>query len=157
MRPLSYHVAIANPVIYKQTHMRREGPLVLVEDDCDDQELMLLTLRDLGVKNEIKVFRNGLEALAYLNETSERPFLILSDINMPVMDGITLKIRIDGNETLKKKCIPFIFISTAPAQLVRQVCDLSVQGFFEKGNSLDQLNETLRTIVRYWNLTKHLN
>ncbi|MBT1704508.1 response regulator [Chryseosolibacter indicus] len=137
--------------------MRKEGPLVLVEDDADDQELILLTLKELGIQNDIKVFKNGEEALDFLYQTATDPFLILSDINMPKMDGITFKRKIDQCEILKKKCIPFVFISTSPSPFIAQVCDLSIQGFFEKGNSLRQLNETLKIILTYWNMTKHLN
>ena len=137
--------------------MRNQGPLLLIEDDEDDQELMLSVLKDLGITNEIRVFRNGEEALRYLNETAEQPFLILSDINMPVMDGITLKRTIDDDEVLRKRCIPFIFISTAPAPYVNQICELIVHGFFEKGNSMAQLHDTMKTILAYWDKTKHLN
>lgn len=137
--------------------MRKEGPLILVEDDHDDQELIIYALKDLGLQNEVRLFDNGEEALDYLNETSEQPFLILSDINMPRMDGITFKKKIDSSDILKKKCIPFVFISTSPAPFFKQVCELSIQGFFEKGNSCLQLNETLRIILKYWNLTKHVD
>ncbi len=137
--------------------MLKQGPLVLIEDDHDDQELILLTLQDLGLDKEVKVFGNGEEALAWLYEAPHKPFLILSDINMPVMDGITLKKKIDACPVLRKQCIPFVFMSTSPTPFVKQICDLSVQGFFEKGNSLTELNNTLKVILTYWNLTRHLN
>jgi CheY-like chemotaxis protein len=136
--------------------MRTAGPLVLVEDDSDDQELMVATMKELGMQKEIRIFRNGQEALDFLNQSTERPFLILSDINMPVMDGITFKKHIDGCPVLKKKCIPFVFISTSPAPFVNLICELNIQGCFEKGSSMRQLSETLRTILTYWDLTKHL-
>jgi CheY-like chemotaxis protein len=59
--------------------------------------------------------------------------MILSDINMPVMNGISFKREIDSDEILKRKCIPFVFISTSPLPLMKQISDLSIQGFFEKG------------------------
>jgi CheY-like chemotaxis protein len=137
--------------------MRKEGPLILVEDDSDDQELMLHVFEDLGLKNEVQIFRNGKEALDYLYQTRDKPFLIISDINMPVIDGITFKKKIDGCPLLKERRIPFVFMSTAPAPFVSQINDLSIQGCFEKGYSLSELNETLKTILKYWDLTKHLN
>jgi CheY-like chemotaxis protein len=137
--------------------LRKEGPLVLVEDDIDDQELIILTLRELGLLNEIKLFQNGQEALEYLYQANTQPFLILSDINMPILDGIAFKKKIDSCAILKTKCIPFVFISTSPAASMNEICKLNIQGFFEKGNSMRQLNEILGTILKYWNLTKHLN
>ena len=137
--------------------MRNEGPLILVEDDHDDQQFMLSTLKELGLENEVKVFRHGAEALAYLCQATEQPFLILSDINMPVMDGITLKKKIEADDLLRKKCIPFVFLSTNPTPFIKQICDMSIQGFFEKGNSVTELTRTLGTILQYWHLTKHVN
>jgi hypothetical protein len=76
---------------------------------------------------------------------------------MPLMDGISLKKKIDSCDVLRKKCIPFVFISTSPLPFLNQVCDLNVQGFFEKGNSMNELNKTLQTILDYWNFTKHIS
>jgi CheY-like chemotaxis protein len=138
--------------------MRKTGPLILVEDDADDQDLMLLTLKNLGLSNEVVLCRDGEEAIKYLYDTNDLPFLILSDINMPRMDGIALKKTIDSCEILRQKCIPFIFISTSSSSaLARNACDLSIQGLFEKGNSYDQLHDTLKTILKYWNQTSHLS
>src|SRR5688572_4400995 len=101
--------------------MRTQGPLVLVEDDSDDQEIIVSILKNLGLQNDVKLFHNGEEALNYLYEAIEEPFLILSDINMPIMDGIAFKKTIDNNDFLKKRCIPFIFLSTSPTPFVKQI------------------------------------
>lgn len=138
--------------------MRKAGPLILVEDDSDDQELIITTLENLGLINQVVLCKDGTEALDYLYQTNEMPFLILSDINMPKMDGITFKKAIDSCEILSQKCIPFIFISTSSADaMAKKACDLSIQGLFEKGHSYAQLVDTLRIILTYWNQTSHLN
>jgi CheY-like chemotaxis protein len=137
--------------------MKNKRPLIIVEDDVDDQELLMHVLKELRLTLEVKVFDNGLDALEYLKNGNVQPFLILSDVNMPMMDGITLKREIEKSLVLKKLCIPFVFISTSPAVHVKQLGDLNVQGYFEKGNSMEQLNDTLKTILKYWNLTRHLN
>ena len=138
--------------------MRKAGPLILVEDDTDDQELITATLKTLGLLNKVVICRDGAEALDYLYRTDEIPFLILSDINMPKMDGITFKKAIDSCDILSQKCIPFIFISTSSADaMAKKACDLSIQGLFEKGHSYAQLVDTLRIILMYWNQTSHLN
>lgn len=138
--------------------MRKAGPLILVEDDSDDQELIITTLKNLGLINQVVLCKDGTEALDYLYQTNEMPFLILSDINMPKMDGITFKKAIDSCEILSQKCIPFIFISTSSADaMAKKACDLSIQGLFEKGHSYAQLVDTLRIILTYWNQTSHLN
>jgi two-component SAPR family response regulator len=136
--------------------MLKKGPLILVDDDTEDQELIMLALEELGVDHEVKLFQSAEAALHYLYQTSEQPFIIVSDINMPRMDGITFKKKIDSCGILKAKCIPFVFLSTS-TKFVKETCELNIQGYFEKGNSLQQLNETMKIILNYWGHTKHLN
>jgi CheY-like chemotaxis protein len=53
------------------------------------------------------------KALAFLKSTTEVPFLILSDINMPKLDGFALRQKIHVDAQLQLKCIPYLFFSTA--------------------------------------------
>ena len=135
--------------------MLQNGPLVLVDDDADDQELISNALRELGFDDEIKSFSSAEAAISFLYESNEPPFMIVSDINMPKMDGITFKMKIDGCKNLNPKRIPFIFLSTS----TKFVCDthgLNIQGYFEKGNSWYDLKETMKVILSYWKRTKHV-
>ena len=67
--------------------MNRNGPVVIIEDDRDDQDLLLEVFTKLNYKNEVIFFIDSEKALEYLNRTDISPFLILSDINMPKLDG----------------------------------------------------------------------
>lgn len=134
--------------------MYQQRPLILVDDDAEDQELMLLALKELGYHSEVKLFSDAESALTYLYESGEVPFLIVCDINMPKMDGIAFKKTIDSNETLRSKCIPFIFLSTS-TEFVAETCDMNIQGYFEKGSSWLELQETMAIILRYWERTRH--
>jgi two-component SAPR family response regulator len=134
--------------------MYKTGPLVIVDDDREDQDLMLLTLENLGIKNEIKVFSDGGTALKYLYETSDLPFLIISDMNMPKMSGLEFKKTIDSCSILKAKGIPFVFMSTCTT-FISDVGQLNIQGYFVKSSSMSQLKNTVNTILTYWSLTHH--
>ena len=103
------------------------------------------------------MFQSAELALIYLYETKDQPFMIISDINMPKMNGIEFKMRIDKCEILTGKCIPFIFFSTCGKSSKEKACNLDIEGFFEKQNSLSALEHTLRTILNYWKLTRHIN
>lgn len=138
--------------------MSAQGPLLIVEDDEDDQYMIRLALDQLKITNQIRFFANGQEALDYLSVTEEQPFLILCDINMPIMNGIELRKRINENEMLKQKAIPFIFLTTAAnPDLVRTAYDATVQGFFKKTTSFDGMHEQLRLITAYWQSCLHPN
>src|SRR5687768_5633472 len=115
--------------------MSKKGPIMLVEDDKDDQQLISEIIRQLKIENRITCFNNGKEALDHLLKGIDQPLLILCDINMPVMGGIELRKQITANETLRRKSIPFIFLTTtASPNSVKEAYDMSVQGFFEKSN-----------------------
>ena len=62
---------------------------------------------------DIEHFKDPLLAFEYLVTTTDEIFLIISDMNMPVMTGMELKQAIDNDPILRKKSIPFIFSSTA--------------------------------------------
>jgi FixJ family two-component response regulator len=54
------------------------------------------------IKNQIKVFSTAIQVLLYLGKTHDKPFIILTDINLPGMKGNDLKKIIDDNEYLRK-------------------------------------------------------
>ncbi|WP_276369379.1 response regulator [Chryseolinea sp. H1M3-3] len=133
-------------------------PIVIVEDDADDQYFIRMLCEKLGVTSELLFFDDGVKALHYLQTTQKKIFLILSDINMPMMNGLELRRRIQADETLRKKSIPFIFLSTAARQKdVDEAYDLTVQGFFVKASQLSEMEATLELILRYWAKCKHPN
>jgi len=131
--------------------MNRNGPVVVIEDDEDDQLILQDIFKRLNYTNEIVFFADGNKALDYLNKTEIVPFLILSDINMPKINGFELRNKIQTNEQLHVKCIPYLFFTTAANK--KSVVDayaMSVQGFFVKPNSYDKLEATIRKIMEYW-------
>lgn len=136
--------------------MSAQGPLIVIEDDPDDQEMIKRILSKMNLSNELKYFSDGDQALKYLESSSEKPFLIISDINMPLMNGLDLKREIQASEKLRKKCYPFVFLTTtaSPTQ-VSQAYSLTVEGFFAKGQSYDELKEVLNSIVTYWKKASH--
>jgi CheY-like chemotaxis protein len=131
--------------------MNKTGPIIVIEDDMDDQEMLVEIFQRLGYKNEIVYFADGNDALEYLNRTDIQPFLILSDINMPRISGFELRNKIFTNELLQVKCIPYLFFTTgANKKSVTDAYALSVQGFFIKPVSMQGLESTIRKIIEYW-------
>jgi CheY-like chemotaxis protein len=131
--------------------MNKEGPIVVIEDDKDDQEILAEIFLKLGYKNVICYFADGNDALEYINRTDTHPFLILSDINMPKINGFELRDKVFTNTALHTKCIPYLFFTTsATKKSVIDAYALSVQGFFVKPNTMDGLEQTIKKIVEYW-------
>ena len=139
--------------------MRQHGPIILIDDDLDDQEIMQEVLRGLNIHNPLLFFKNGKDAETYLRTTPHLPFLILCDINIPEVNGLEFKKQIDADEELRNKSIPFVFFSTSTSQndIQEAYTQMTVQGFFKKEHSLTELKKTLTAIMEYWRLCKHPN
>jgi len=136
----------------------KTGPIILVEDDLDDQEFIVDTLQTIGIRNEILIFDNGQKAFDFLKSSTIQPFIIISDLNLPVMNGLQLKSEIQQDEALKDKSIPFVFLTTSSdSRAVKEAYDLSVQGFFVKENTYDGIHNQLKQITDYWKHCRHPN
>ena len=131
--------------------MNKNGPIIIIEDDQDDQQILGDALKDLEFSNEVIFFSDGEKALQYLLTSEVNPFLILSDINMPKLDGIALRAKIHNNEQLRLRCIPYLFFTTAASQdAVVDAYSKSVQGFFVKPPSYTEVKRILKNIILYW-------
>lgn len=131
--------------------MNKNGPIIVIEDDQDDRDLLLLVFKELDYSNEIVFFEDGAAALSYIKNDGVFPFLILSDINLPKLDGFELRKMVHTNEGLSSKCIPYLFFSTSvEKKAVYDAYTMSVQGFFLKPSNYDHLRNTIKIIVEYW-------
>ena len=139
--------------------MAKAGPIVILEDDVDDQEILESILKELGVQNKLVWFPKAAQAFEYLKTTTEQPFIIFSDINLPGENGIEFKRKIDNDPALRKKSIPFIFYSTTVNQeaVNEAYTQITVQGFFEKGISYDEIKSRIQRILDYWTDCRHPN
>jgi CheY-like chemotaxis protein len=135
----------------KSIIVNKNGPIVVIEDDADDKEFLVEIFKKLNYPNKVVFFSDGELALNHLETTDELPFLILSDINMPKLNGFALREKLKTDSRLSNKCIPYLFFSTAANQ--RSVIDAysqSVQGFFVKPNSMTEMEKTIQAIMEYW-------
>ena len=127
------------------------SPIVIVEDDNDDCEILLQVFTEIGVKNQFRCFANPVKAIEYLRTTTETPFIIISDINMPKMDGLAFKAVINEDKSIHIKRIPFVLLSTSKNNhLIEKAFHLSVQGYFQKPNDAESLKNIARAIIEYW-------
>ena len=138
--------------------MEVNGPIVFIDDDEDDQLLFKPLLEEIAPKSPILFFTNGHNAVEYLRTTDDRPFLIISEVSMQLMNGLELRRQIEENDKLKKRAIPFIFL-THPVykHLVQEAYELTIQGFFEKKQTLLEMRTQLQAIVDYWSNCLHPN
>lgn len=134
------------------------GPIIYVEDDMDDRIIFKEILSQIGVTNELLFFDNGKEFLNFLYKAEVQPLLIVSDINMPVMNGIELRKNIVEDDRLMEKSIPFIFFTTSiNTKEIKLAYNLTVQGYFKKPTDIAEMKANLKMIIDYWCICKHPN
>ncbi len=103
----------------------------------DDDEIVLLVERKIlqrcGVDHEIFTFKSGEAALAFLKaEDKNQKFLILLDINMPVMNGWEFLLKMEGLE--RNENVFVIMVTSSIDRYDKQVAQKykNVIGFIEK-------------------------
>lgn len=131
--------------------MPQKYPIVIVDDDLDDRELLGELALELRPMHELRYFVNGVDMLEYLETTTEQPFIILCDVNMPKLNGIELLEHINKMPHLKQKSIPFIFLSTSgEKRYVNKAFEFNAQGFFQKPSEIGELKSMLKLTFDFW-------
>lgn len=107
--------------------------------------------QNLNLDERLKLFDNANDALNFLQESFSETEVIFSDINMPKVDGLELKRRINEDNCLRDSQIPFVFLSTSASERdIQKSTTLGVQGFFEKGVTLDEMERTINQVLSQW-------
>jgi CheY-like chemotaxis protein len=131
--------------------MNKKGPIIIIDDDADDQDLVREMFSEMCLPNEICIFNDGESALAYLAGPEVSPFIIISDIKMPKMDGFELKDRL-SQMSQKLKATPFLFFTNGGTpHSLNTAYNLSVQGVFQKPVRYHEWKQTMQNIIQYWN------
>lgn len=130
------------------------APIVIVDDDMDDQAIIQDIWKELPYKNELIFFSNGKDALEYLQNSSSKPFLVICDLNLRGLDGFELRQKLWDSDA-NHKSIPFVYWSNyASDTQVSKAYDLGVQGFFIKEESFAKMKESLMVIFNYWQASR---
>jgi DNA-binding response OmpR family regulator len=118
--------------------------ILLVEDTESLAENMTDLLSNLGF--EVKVAMNGQEALSVLSDY--RPDLIITDVLMPVMDGLTLTNTI--RRDIPNPAIPIIILSAkGTPDDIKAGLDAGADIYLKKPCSVEELINAIGTVLNY--------
>ena len=132
----------------------RDAPILLVEDNPDDEALTLRAFKRSGVANDIEVVRDGQEALDYLFgndavEASPPPSIILLDLKLPKVDGLEVLKRVRAED--RTKLIPVVILTSS-----REESDLiatyghGANSYVRKPVDFNQFADSVRQLGLYW-------
>lgn len=131
--------------------MKKSGPIIIIDDDEDDRLIFEDLLNTLNLPNEIILLNDSTEVIAFLKQEHIKPFMVISDINMPKMNGFELRDAILKDPHLTEKTLPFIFFTTVGnGYTVEEAFKRTIHGYFHKTSDLAQLKETLQELTDYW-------
>jgi two-component system chemotaxis response regulator CheY len=120
--------------------------VLIVDDSSVMRKILDRSLRQAGLEiKEVFEASNGVEALARMQQT--RVDLILSDINMPAMDGLELVRQLQAVENAKG--VPIVLITTEAGEShVVQALSSGARGYIRKPFSPDQVKERIIPLLQ---------
>lgn len=133
------------------------SPILLVEDNADDEALTLRALKKNNIRNEIVVARDGVEALDYLFATGSHsgrdvrimPQVILLDLKIPKVDGLEVLRRIRANDVTR--LLPVVILTSSNEESDRvSGYGLGANSYVRKPVDFNQFAESVRQLGLYW-------
>jgi CheY-like chemotaxis protein len=130
-------------------------PILLVEDNLNDVELVLNALKRNHVANEVIIARHGGEALDILHRRGDHanrtidPIFILLDLKMPKVDGLQVLREIKADPKLQLIPVVMLTSSSEETDLVKSY-RLGVNAYVVKPVDFAQFVEAIRQLGIFW-------
>ncbi len=137
--------------------MATDRPILLVEDNPDDEALTLRAFGKNRIQNEIVVARDGVEALDYLfgtgahagRDVSILPAVVLLDLKLPRIDGLEVlrRIRADGRTSF----LPVVVLTTSKErQDIYEAYSLGANSYIRKPVDFEKFIHAVGQLGLYW-------
>jgi len=135
----------------------KNRPILLVEDNPDDQKLTVRALKKNNITNDIVIVADGAEALHYLfgtgqfagRDVRERPTLVLLDLKLPKVDGLSVLAQIRADE--RTRLVPVVVLtSSAEERDLVNSYSLGVNSYVRKPVDFLEFVDAARQIGVYW-------
>jgi len=136
--------------------MARLRPILLVEDNLKDVEMVLAALKKNNFANDVVVARDGAEALDYLYRRGQfrsrddgLPIAMLLDLKMPKVDGLEVLRQIKSDDALKIIPVVMLTSSREEADLVKSY-KLGVNAYVVKPVGFQEFVDAIRQTGMFW-------
>ncbi|HCM1362843.1 TPA: response regulator [Vibrio parahaemolyticus] len=132
----------SRPVKIEHNRPNKALNLLIVEDTQSNQLVIKLILNKLG--HNVHITSHGAEALTFLEENDNRIDMILMDVSMPVMDGIT------ATRLIRKKgiTIPIVALTAHALESDKDKClDAGMDSFVSKPVRRQDIYEAIQSLI----------
>jgi two-component system response regulator len=134
-----------------------ERYILLVEDNPDDEELTLLSLRKNNLAHDIVVVRDGVEAIEFLfgsgqyasRDVSHVPTVILLDLKLPKLDGLGVLKRLRAEERTRTLPVVVLTSSSQDADVIASY-NLGANSYVRKPVEFGAFVEAVSSLGLYW-------
>lgn len=124
------------------------NPILILDDDQDDLNLLRDVAAELDIKRPILFFKTGNQLVSYLHNTEIEAALVICDINMPEQNGFELKQQLNNDPKVLRKKLSFVYLTTGTTpDYINKATKLSIDGFYRKSTEYSELKKTLATIL----------
>jgi len=124
----------------------------MIEDDEGHARLIERNIRRAGVNNELTAFTNGTEALAYLlgpdgsgEVSAGKQLLVLLDLNLPDMTGISILEKIKSNQHTRRSPV-IVLTTTDDAREIQRCYDLGANVYITKPVDYENFANAIRQL-----------
>lgn len=127
--------------------------ILLVEDDPDHEVLAIRALKKANVAHEVKVARDGAEALDYMRGieagTERRPQLVLLDLKLPKVEGLDVLRAIRASD--KTALMPVVVLTSSDEERdIVASYRLGVNSYIRKPVDFSEFAEATKQLGLYW-------
>lgn len=132
-------------------------PIILVEDNEDDELLTVDALRASGVQNDVIVARDGAEALDLLfgtgkykdRRTGFGSDLVLLDLKLPKVSGLEILTRV--RQDPRTRYIPIVVLSSSNREEdIVTSYESGANSYVRKAMDFSRYMEVMRCLSQYW-------
>ena len=128
--------------------MKKAEPILLVEDSVEDFEATSRAFKKAELSNPLEHVSSGEKAIEHLR-TSQRPCLILLDLNMPGMGGIRFLELIKQDANLRE--IPVVILTTSNYEPdIKASYARGANAYVLKSGDFNVLATNIKRLKEYW-------
>ena len=129
--------------------MKRVKQILIAEDNLADLELIKSAFQEIDLHAEITIVKDGQELLNFFDGEIENLGLVLLDLNLPKIDGMSILKQFYKDEILKK--IPIVvFTSSNDYDKIISCYEHGANACIKKPQDVAEFSTIIRAITNFW-------